>query len=245
MAVTATLSEADLLRVWEEGSAQPPAGRALVLLAAANPGFSLNQLAQLTVGERDELLLDLRERCLGPALPGWADCPGCAQALEVTIEADQVRAAWGAEVPTEGSVHAAGYEIRFRLPTSRDALAVDHWDANGPRQMLARCVLGATSGGSPVPAAALEPELLDAVAVAMAGLDARIDVRVTLTCPTCGHGWAPVLDIAAYLWAEIDAAARRLLRAVHALACAYGWTEADVLAIGPWRRQAYLQAVGA
>src|SRR5690348_16434540 len=106
MAVTATLSEADLLRVWEEGSAQPPAGRTLALLAAANPGFSLSQLAQLTVGERDELLLGLRERCLGPALPGWADCPGCAQALQVTIEADQVRAAWGAEVPTEGSVHA-------------------------------------------------------------------------------------------------------------------------------------------
>jgi hypothetical protein len=239
MAVIATLSEADLLRVWEEGSAQPSAGRALVLLAAAIPGF-----AQLTVGERDELLLDLREECFGPALPGRVDCPECAQALEVAIEAGQLRTAWGTEVPAEGSVHAAGYEIRFRLPTSRDALAVDHRDANGPRQVLARCVLGATSGGVPVPGEALEPELLDAVAAAMTGLDARIDVQVTLTCPACGHGWAPALDIAAYLWAEIDTAARRLLYAVHTLACAYGWTEADVLAVGPWRRQAYLQAVG-
>ena len=34
-----------------------------------------------------------------------------------------------------------------------------------------------------------------------------------------------------------------LVHAVHALASAYGWTEADVLAVGPWRRQVYLQAV--
>jgi len=80
--------------------------------------------------------------------------------------------------------------------------------------------------------------------VAMAELDARIDIRVALTCPACGHRWAPALDIAAYLWAEIDASARRLLDAVHALASVYGWTETDVLAVGPWRRQAYLQAVG-
>ena len=239
----ATLSEADLLRVWEEGAAQPPAGRALVMLAAGLPGADVSQLASLTVGERDELLLDLRQECFGPALGGRVDCPECAEPLEVAIEADQLRAAWGGPPPAEGTVQAAGYEIRFRLPTSRDALAVDPGDPDGPGQLVARCVLGATEAGRPVPAAALELGVLDAVAGAMAGLDTRIDVRVALACPACRHGWSPVLDIAAYLWTEIDTAARRLMHAVHALALAYGWTEADVLTVSPWRRQGYLQAV--
>lgn len=238
-----TLSETDLLRVWEEGAAQPPAGRALALLAAALPGADVGQLASLTIGERDELLLDLRQECFGPALGGRVDCPECAEPLEVAIEADRLRAAWGTPPPAEGTVRAAGHEIRFRLPTSRDALAVDPGDANGPGQLVARCVLGATSAGSPAPAATLEPGALDAVAGAMARLDTRIDVRVALTCPACGHGWSPALDIAAYLWAEIDTAARRLMHSVHALALAYGWTEADVLTVSPWRRQGYLQAV--
>jgi hypothetical protein len=100
------------------------------------------------------------------------------------------------------------------------------------------------AAGAPVEVATLEADVLDAVAAAMTELDTRIDIRVALTCPACGHRWAPALDIAAYLWAEIDASARRLLHAVHMLAGAYGWTETDVLAVGPWRRHAYLQAVG-
>ena len=35
----------------------------------------------------------------------------------------------------------------------------------------------------------------------------------------------------------------RLLGEVHELASAYGWREHDVLALSPWRRQAYLQMV--
>jgi hypothetical protein len=243
MVVTAIISESDLLRVWEEGIAQPPAGRALVLLAAADPGADVRQLAHLTLGQREELLLDLREECFGSEFQGRADCPRCAEPLEITMDASQLRAEWSSEAPAEGTVHAAGYDVRFRLPTSRDALAVDPGDAHGPRRMLARCVLSATLAGAAVPTEALAAEVLDAVAVAMAGLDSRIDVRVMLTCPVCRHDWAPALDIASYLWTEVDAAARRLLHAVHVLACAYGWTEADVLAVSPWRRQAYLQAV--
>jgi hypothetical protein len=239
-----TLSEADLLRVWEAGMAQSPAGRALVLLAAAIPGVDMNQLAQLTIGERDELLLDLRQECFGPGLDGRVDCPGCAAPLELALDADQLRDAAPQPALAGGRVFAAGHEVRFRLPTSHDVLAVDTAGASGPYLVLARCVLEATAGGATVPAADLDGGVLDAVAAAMADLDSRIDIKVALTCPACGHCWAPALDIAAYLWAEIDASARRLLHTVHALASGYGWTETDVLAVGPWRRQAYLQAVG-
>jgi hypothetical protein len=51
------------------------------------------------------------------------------------------------------------------------------------------------------------------------------------------------LDIASYLWSEIHAWAGRMLRDVHALAAAYGWREADILAMSPWRRQAYLEMI--
>src|SRR5206468_730296 len=39
--------------------------------------------------------------------------------------------------------------------------------------------------------------------------------------------------------------AGRLLREVDALARAYGWREPDILALTPWRRDAYLQLVNA
>jgi hypothetical protein len=52
-----------------------------------------------------------------------------------------------------------------------------------------------------------------------------------------------MFDIGAFLWEEIAAQARRLLREVHTLARAYGWREADILVMSAARRQAYLEMV--
>lgn len=48
-------------------------------------------------------------------------------------------------------------------------------------------------------------------------------------------------DPAAYVWAEVENSAARLLRDVHLLAAAYGWTEAAILGMSATRRAAYLQ----
>ncbi len=68
---------------------------------------------------------------------------------------------------------------------------------------------------------------------------------VTLACPGCGAGFVADLDVAAFIWAEFDLAAKRVLGDVDALARAYGWTEPDVLALGDTRRAAYLRLVRA
>jgi hypothetical protein len=69
-------------------------------------------------------------------------------------------------------------------------------------------------------------------------------VAVDLTCPSCQEPWEVTLDIVTYLWDEIAAEARRLIYEVDVLARAYGWREADVLAMTPQRRQAYLELAG-
>ena len=60
-------------------------------------------------------------------------------------------------------------------------------------------------------------------------------------CPACDHRWSTVFDIASYLWSEIHAWAKRLLRTVDTLARTYAWREADILALSPSRRQIYLE----
>jgi hypothetical protein len=77
----------------------------------------------------------------------------------------------------------------------------------------------------------------------MAEADALGDVQLALTCPQCGHEWQAPFDIASFLWTEINAWAHRTLQDVHELARAYGWREADILALSPWRRQVYLEMI--
>ena len=63
-----------------------------------------------------------------------------------------------------------------------------------------------------------------------------------LTCPGCGSEWEDTLDLTLFVWAEIEARARRVLLDVHDLARAYGWTEDATLRLSERRRRLYLEA---
>jgi hypothetical protein len=49
------------------------------------------------------------------------------------------------------------------------------------------------------------------------------------------------MDVAAFVWAEIESEARRLLLEVDVLARRYGWSERDILDMSPIRRYQYLE----
>jgi hypothetical protein len=80
---------------------------------------------------------------------------------------------------------------------------------------------------------------------ALAEADPLAETLLKLRCAVCSHEWQEPLDIADYLWSEIEARARRLLIEVHSLASAYGWSEADILALSEPRRRLYLDMVQA
>jgi hypothetical protein len=71
--------------------------------------------------------------------------------------------------------------------------------------------------------------------------EANLELRVN--CADCGAVWDAPFDPVPFLWERVEASARRLLGEIHALARAYGWREADVLALSSARRRAYLELV--
>ena len=240
-------SATELLSAWECGSSQNPLQRALTMLAVASPGASLDSLASLTIGQRDARLLALRELTFGSKVTGVTECPACGETIELSFNSSDIRrsveAMAGSPLPAEDGAHGVtrptmpptelaiesnGGEVRFRLPTSADLLAV-----NSPEQLLERCLL---SGGD-----RLTENLHAAVGERMSGADPMADIHFALNCPSCEHKWDAPFDIVAFLWREISTAAQRLLREVHTLASAYGWTETEILALSPARRWTYLE----
>lgn len=236
------LSAHDLLGVWEVGEDRHPIDRALILLSAACPELAWDDLAALSVGERDARLLTLRELTSGPTLNGFAECPRCAERLEFDVAVADLRVAAGSDA-AEGTweLVMGDLELRFRLPNSRDLAAVANCgDEVSARSLLVqRCVSPANGGGTPI--AELPAEITARLAERMAERDPQAEVLLDLRCPTCDHTWQTLFDIVAFFWAELAAQARRLLREVHALARAYGWREADILSMSARRRQIYLE----
>ena len=234
------LAAAQLLDVCERGRMMAPVPRALLLLGAAHPEASADALAALPVGRRDARLLALREHTLGPTLEIETRCPACDERLELELQIADLRAAAPAdEAPPPIEVRHGGVCVTLRLPSSADQLA-----AHTPDALLARCVV-ATRDADGEPVDALPADVAAAAAEAMAEADPLADVELALSCAACAHAWLGPLDLAAFVWAELEAWAPRVLYDVHRLATAYGWAERDVLAMSAWRRDQYLRLLSA
>jgi len=236
------LGAAELLDVWERGLRQPPARRAVALLEAACPDLRPGEAAALPVGRRDACLLDLRELLLGPDVTIVADCPNCGEQLDSTFRATDIRAEATPVEPTQ-TIEADAYRIAFRLPASDDLLALSRAPdrADARRMLIDRCILRADRSGAPADVASLPESVIAAVAAGMTAADPQADVELALSCPACAHAWHSAFDVAGFFWQEIHAWAKFTLRSVHTLARAYGWREAEVLALSPTRRQIYLE----
>lgn len=241
-----TPTSTELLSVWEGGCECRPARRSLALLALALPELGEDALARYSIGARDDLLLALRERLFGDELASIAHCPACATLVETRWRATALRASIAAAPAAPGEtleLDARLHHIRYRLPTSADILALgDCRDASAAqRTLLRRCVLAASNQGAPVTSDALPAEAVAALEAAMAAADPMADIDCSLQCPACGHAWSVGFDIARFLWSELHGWAQRLLVDVHTLARAYGWREADILAMSPGRRSLYVE----
>lgn len=245
--MASVLTARDLLDLWERGLTSPPLKRALDFLATAYPDLSPGQIMEMPIGRRDARLLAIREALFGPRLPCLTGCPKCGERLEVVFDTGQLR--FEPDEPhllATGSVKVGEYEVHFRLPNSGDIFYVAGLPdpAKGRRALFERCLEQAARGGVPVPAPDIPEEVVQAAAARMAELDPQADIQVALTCPACAHQWSAVFDIASYLWTEVNAWAVRTLGEVNRLASAYGWREADILALSPVRRQLYLEMIG-
>jgi len=255
------LSASDLLDIWERGAGRTPVEQALVILTTVFPSASRDALAGLTIAQRDSALFHLHELTFGSQLKGLADCPACHERLELAFNADDLRSANilpAGEVSLPGSestdlLNAArsfrlkDYQVTFRPPTSADLINIAARTHTDParQQLLQACLISVKRRKKAVFMHELPPEVADAIIAHIGQNESLANLTITATCPVCGHKWEVVFDIVSYFWSEINAWAVRMMHETHALASAYGWREADILAMSAWRRQRYLEMIGA
>jgi hypothetical protein len=227
-----TASDPALLELWESARMASPPARLRLLLGQARPDASDTARDRFNIAACDFALLELRRRLFGPLMAAHLDCPHCGEALEFEIDTDGF-----APPPDDGAPLVAG-GLRFRLPDAGDIAAAGSAasGAAAMRLLARRCCLD-------------EGEISDA---AIADWDSALEtcthaaaIRVQAACVACGAAFSEVLDVASFLWDELDARADTLFDDVHLLAGRYGWCEADILAMSAARRAAYLQRCAA
>jgi hypothetical protein len=238
------LKAMELLAVWEHSLNRTVLERVLALLIAACPEIDSEAIAELSIGERDARLLQLREWMFGSHLVNTARCPRCTERVEWEnrIADIRIQPSQRTSSPAEFTLNVADYSLRFRLPTSMDIAAVMNASRGDstPQDLLKRCIVSARHAGEACDPGSLPEDVLAALGRRIEELDPQAEIRIDLTCPQCSHKWDVLFDIASFLWTEINHWAERTLRTVHKLASAYGWSERDILNLSPVRRRLYL-----
>ena len=196
------LSNPDYLNLFERGARLHRLDQCLLVLSAALPRTPWETLADWPLGRRNRALLELHCTCFGPALHCWLACITCGTKLEFTLDgramADQCAAQ---DVGTGDPVVVGGHA--FRLPTSRDlARLVSDTGAEPAVLGLLQCCRLDAAG--PFECSA---EHLEEISHKLASADPLAEIRVSLQCPTCDNGWQENLEIADFVWAEIEARA--------------------------------------
>jgi len=239
-----SLSAAELIRTWERGLCQAPVDRALTLLAAVSPEPQ-EELAKLSVGRRDARLLEVYEQHFGSTLAAFAECPQCQERLEYSVNTGDLARSGGKLEEAELALEVGEMSLQLRPPNSVDLSAVRECaDVEIARRMLMeRCIVNARCAERSISPGALSDSAVEQVAECLAKADPQAESLIDLACPACGHSWQLLFDIEWFLWAKLNSLAKRLLREVHVLAEAYGWTERDILALTAVRRQFYLERV--
>lgn len=239
------LAPAEVLDLCDRGHGRSATVRALLLLAAGSPGAEWEDLLALPLGERDRRLLRLRAATLGPHLEAQARCPACRETAEIDLDTADLLAT-GEAVP-ELEVQQDALRLRVRPAASDDLLAAESCGGmeEARRRIAGRCLLDAWRGDEPLAVEELTARDLEIISGALAAADPGAELLLELRCPSCGAVWNELLDVAAFVWAELESRSRRVLVEVHLLARAYGWREADVLALSPSRRRRYLELLGA
>jgi hypothetical protein len=245
------LAATQMLAIWEAATDLHPLDQALTILAAAFPHQTASELAALSVGRRDGLLLDIYGQTFGAAIGCLATCVHCNELLEFTLDANLFA---NTNIPDQAPAYELaldGYELHFRLPNSFDLASIAVPAASEPektmgtayQKLISRCVLSVVGPDSLGITRALPDPIMAALALEMSKHDPQAEIQLDLVCPACGQHWHALLDIVTFLWANIQAVAQRLLSEVDRLARAYGWHERDILAMNPIRRRYYLDVL--
>jgi hypothetical protein len=218
------------LALWERISDEHPLDRALSILEALGGG-PRDELARLPLDQRDRRLYAAAADLFGPRVAVSAHCPDCRAETEVGFTVAEVLALPPADPrPTVGW---QGRSIAYRPPDSRDLAAALRAGSDG-RAVLLRRLVGDEAA----------EELLDVVEADLAARAGPEAMTLAFGCTGCGREMVEPFDILDYLWRRLVAQAHRLLRDIHIIASAYGWTTAEILSLGAARRATHVAMIG-
>jgi hypothetical protein len=215
------------------------------------------QILDLSMGDRELLLLLVRRQLFGNIMQCVLKCPSCDENLDVELKVDDLIVESNAEQQIRYEelieVEDTRFRVIFHLPTAGDvekALRHTAYIADAARTLARECI-DSVSRVSNEPGSTQEEKeewpdsVFRKISARIEQLDPQAEIELQSKCPACGNEFKQPVDPGGYLVRELAARQRVKYQEVHELARAYHWSEAEILRMGSRKRQIYLDLLAA
>jgi hypothetical protein len=239
------LSAQDQIELLDWDPATTPAARMATGILAKCSRLGEGEVARLTLGQREALLLKVRRLTFGDRISCVLRCPQaeCGERMDLDLKVSELLLNSHPEADQVYDAVVDDWQVKFRVPdgTDQEALAsMAYGDEQRAMEiLLGRCVQSVERDGrrwSEIPI-----QVVDRISEKMAVVDPQAEIALDAICPVCGKAFQTIFDTASFLFTEIKDRARTLLREVHLLASVYHWSEEAILAMPERRRRCYLE----
>ena len=217
--------------------------------------------SRLLVGDRQYLLLHLRQAAFGDRVRAelvcpWPDC-GRRMSLELSLSEVPVSSLDAGPPPYAMTLSEAaapgvgegGRQIAFRLPDGADQAELSALLGTNEAQtlsaLLQRCIqrIGSHSPPSSDALAALTPLARAEIETEMQHLAPHVEDAVDTDCAECGRTVMVPFDLQRLFFGDLRTDRQLLYREVHYLAFHYHWSEHEIMSMSRDQRRAYIDVL--
>jgi hypothetical protein len=206
---------------------------------------------RLLVGDRDYLLLRLRQLTFGDQVHADLHCPwpGCGRQVSIVFAVSDIpvheppHRAPRHRVALSEAAAPGGRVLDVRLPDGSDQEALASWAARAEgtalSALLRRCVLSSNLPGDDC-VGELSPRARAEVEAELERLSPSVERTLETVCAECGRTFSVPVDVTRFFFGPLRTDAALLYREVHHLALRYHWSEPEILGMSRAKRQVYL-----
>lgn len=223
---------------------------------------------QLLVGDRQYLLLKLRQLTFGDRIQSVLSCPwpNCGRAIDIDFnisdipisECQQVLPVYESSLSIDGlslpdclsqSLVSDELKYSFRLPNGADQETCGRLALSSPahalHNLLGCCVkkIGAIENPGDEIIAELPAGLIMNIEQDMEQRAPSLELTMEVDCPECKRSFIAPFELQDFFFGELIINTELLYREVHYLAFHYHWSEEEVMAMPRSKRRQYIDVL--
>ena len=211
--------------------------------------FTEEEIWQWSLKKRLQALLAIVVATSGRNLLIKDSCghEACQEIMEIDVDLTALQDSW--EIDTFPCRPRPDILLHIRLPRGSDQLQWlnkrrqvsvdnDHWFTE-----MATDLVTSINGQKPENDWRVPPDWIETIGADLEDNDALMSLQLTTRCPFCRKICAIAVDLEDRLLAVLGDLQKQMFAHIHCLASGYHWSEAEIMALSPRRRNYYLQRI--